>query len=428
LTASAGARPPAMLCNAGYYGTLAAVRSLGRAGIPVVTVDPAVLAPARYSRYTGHHLRCPPFEMTDAWSRWLLALPPGPRAVLYATSDDVSFALANHREELAGSYALYQPDPTAMMSILDKGRLLDHARAVGIGTPETWLPTSRRDVEHMTREVAGPLLVKPRTQVSLRNHTKGVVVPAGSERLLESYDRFIAETSFGDEIASRFPLATQPLVQRYYSQAMDGIYSLSGFRDRSGAHFVVRAANKVLQRPRRLGVGLCFEDAPVDVDLAQRLERLCERLGYFGVFEAEFIRDGDRPLLIDLNARFFNQMIMDVARGMDLPRMAYAGAIGDEAELSALVERARQSVPAESVAFCNGLGLKATIGAQLLFGRISREDARRWYSWSSVAGRKVVDAVADPDDPLPFVCDVAQHVAQYVRHPRAFVLQLGLSG
>jgi predicted ATP-grasp superfamily ATP-dependent carboligase len=208
---------------------------------------------------------------------------------------------------------------------------------------------------------------------------------------------------------------------------MGGIYSLSGFRDRSGKHFVLRAANKVLQRPRRLGVGLCFEDAPVDRDLAVRLARMSESIGYFGVFEAEFIRDGDQSLLIDFNARFFNQMLMDIERGMDLPRMAYAAAVGDEAELSRLVATAEQSTGFENVAFCNGFGLKATIGAQRFFRRISREDAAHWYEWSSAPGRKVVDAVADSDDPLPFVCDVAQQVVQYVRHPRAFIVQLGLS-
>ena len=34
-----------VLCNASYYGTVAAIRSLGRAGIPVVAVDTGLLAP-----------------------------------------------------------------------------------------------------------------------------------------------------------------------------------------------------------------------------------------------------------------------------------------------------------------------------------------------------------------------------------------------
>src|SRR5437762_3147381 len=55
-------RIPIVLCNAGYNGTLAAIRSLGRAGVPVISVDPAMLALGRYSRYSKLHLACPPFE------------------------------------------------------------------------------------------------------------------------------------------------------------------------------------------------------------------------------------------------------------------------------------------------------------------------------------------------------------------------------
>src|SRR5215510_3578574 len=81
---SGAARASMVLCNASYYGTLAAVRSLGRAGVPVVTVDTDVLAPARYSRYSSLHLSSPSSQAAD-WSDWLFALGrSGPRRVIYA--------------------------------------------------------------------------------------------------------------------------------------------------------------------------------------------------------------------------------------------------------------------------------------------------------------------------------------------------------
>jgi hypothetical protein len=51
----------------------------------------------------------------------------------------------------------------------------------------------------------------------------------------------------------------------------------------------LRAATKVLQRPRKLGVGVCFEGVPVHQELASRLLDLFKRVRYHGVFEAEFI-------------------------------------------------------------------------------------------------------------------------------------------
>ena len=79
---------------------------------------------------------------------------------------------------------------------------------------------------------------------------------------------------------------------------------------------------KVLQRPRRLGIGLCFASAAVPDDLRARATRLLDSLGYFGVFELEFIRSRGRYLLIDMNPRFYNQIQLDVTRGLDLPMLA----------------------------------------------------------------------------------------------------------
>src|SRR5579871_578172 len=100
-----------LLANANYYGTLAATRSLGRAGVKVVTVDPLGICHSRFSRYSSQHLRCPPFEDSGAWVEWLLRKARiGPHRTIYATSDAVSFALARYRDELSADFELYQPN------------------------------------------------------------------------------------------------------------------------------------------------------------------------------------------------------------------------------------------------------------------------------------------------------------------------------
>ena len=63
--------------------------------------------------------------------------------------------------------------------------------------------------------------------------------------------------------------------------------------------------------------------------------------GYFGMFEAEFIRLPGRSLLIDINGRLYNQLAFDVARGLPLPTLFYQGALGnDEAVAAATVAAA----------------------------------------------------------------------------------------
>lgn len=417
---------PMVLCNAGYYGTLAAVRSLGRQGIPTITVDSPLVCAGRWSRYSGQHLRCPAFDNTEAWVDWLLALGrKGPRRAIYATSDAVSFAIAKHRAAISEYFHLYEPELDSTISILDKGRMIEHAQAVGFDTPQTWLPRSRKEVEQIAADLEGDVLIKPRSQLSVCSNSKGAMVSGGASEILHEFDRLVRFGAHDQEFARLYPECMVPMLQRYHREALDGIYSLSGFRDATGKHVCLLGSRKVLQRPRRLGIGLCFEESEVDRDLAERTLRLCERIGYFGAFELEFISVGGRDLLIDFNGRFYNQMVFDMARGLDIAGLVYAGAIGNDTQVAELVARAN-SANRQSFAFCNSFGLEFTIGAQRLFGTMSREEAQHWRNWVKQPGRRVVDAVRDPGDPLPSKVDATLQLWRCVRHPRTFVRQYGL--
>ena len=422
------ARVPMLLCNGTFYGTLAAARALGGEGIPITVADPSHTAPALWSRYVTRRLRCPEIEDVELFSEWLLRTGDRePRHAIYATSDELSFALALHRDALSTRFALYQPDLETTMGVLDKGRLNAHARAVGLEVPETWLPESDPDVVRAAREASGLLMVKPRTQVMFGVHAKGMLAEAGVDGLRSAYASFTTgENVHGEAIARRFPEATRPMIQRYYPEASEGIYSLAGFRDKTGKVFAVLGAKKLLQRPRRLGVGLCFETAPVDADLAAGIARLCDRIGYYGVFEVEFIQTGGRSLLIDMNPRFYGQLGFEVARGLLLPQLAYAAALGDDDEVARLVGEMPPEDETCEYVYCNRFGLGVQVGAQRLSGTMKPDDAARWRSWLDSHNGHLVDAVADPTDWRPYALEVASQLYAHLRHPRAFVRKIAL--
>jgi hypothetical protein len=176
-------------------------------------------------------------------------------------------------------------------------------------------------VSHRSALTAYPLVVKPQTQVLLAPHQKGRIVN-GPLELLPAVHDLLRATRHGALLLADDPGAWRPLLQPYIEAR--GVYSLSGFIDRTGARFVVRAARKVFQRPRRLGVGLCFEEAVVAPALASGLRALCRSVGYHGVFEAEFLEGPYGPQLIDFNPRFYGQLAFDVARGGAAPGAAPA--------------------------------------------------------------------------------------------------------
>lgn len=410
-----------LLCDAGYYGTLAAARSLGRLGVDVTVIDPERAEPALWSRHVKARFRCPPIADTARFIEWLLRFGERqPGHVLYGTSDELCFVLSLHRDELAKSFLLYQPDLSVLSSILDKGLLMEQARAVGINTPETWLLDSEAAVETAVREARGMLMIKPRTQILLETHVKGALVAADVSAVRAEYARFVQYNRYGQAVRDHLADATRPMLQRFYPEALNGVYSLAGFRDRSGRQFAVLGANKVLQRPRTMGVGLCFEAAPVEQDLAAKVELLLARLGYYGVFEIEFIRAGGRSLLIDFNPRFYAQIGLDVVRGLPLPQLAYVAASGDEAEVERLIHGVPGPGADGSYAFCNLFSLRVLLGAQRAFGGMTAQEVAGWRSWRLSKGAKLVDAVADPDDPYPYAVEVFKQLRSYVLDPRTF--------
>jgi hypothetical protein len=154
--------------------------------------------------------------------------------------------------------------------------------------------------------------------------------------------------------------------------------------------------------------------------LAEGLRALCRRVGYHGVFEAEFVERGGRRLLIDFNPRFFGQMAFDVARGLDLPRLAYLEAIGDRAALRAAVEGARRAAARrEGRVYCHRIQLEIFLALLRLTGRISRAEARRWRTWRAAAGPLAADPFLDAGDPAPAAIEAVSSLWQTAIHPRS---------
>lgn len=423
LTSSAVNESPVLLTMAAYHGTLAAARCLGASGIPVTVADPGCFAPARWSRFAVRRHFCPPVEDPPRHLSWLLhfgARTPG--CVLYPTGDDVAWLFARYRAELSRCFRLYQPSSDVIYTLLNKHKLLRACSEAGLETPATWFPDDGDDLDRLAAELPYPLVVKPQTQILLRPHNKGRVVPS-REALRSSYERLMRSATHSPHLVGHDPDVVRPLLQEFFPRAAADIYNLSGFVDETGELFVVRASRKVLQRPRRLGVGVCFEEAETDLPLAGRLLELCRRVGYYGVFEVEFIRQGPRFLLLDFNPRFYGQMAFDVARGLPLPLFVYEAALGRRERLRALVERAREA-PAGPGVFCNRIDLGLLLRLQRLAGNMDAADEARWRLWVASHDGAITDAIIDSSDRGPELAYVAEEAWRFLRHPRSFLRDL----
>jgi predicted ATP-grasp superfamily ATP-dependent carboligase len=416
----------ALLLGADYYGTLAAARAFGRAGIDVTMADDNRQARALYSRYVKAKLTHPPISSSTELVDWLVAWGnEHPGTVLYPPNDHLAWLFALERERLSRAFSMYSPNAETVITLLDKKRLHDACSAVGIEVPQTH-GLGDFDVEStQVRAVPFPVLLKPRTQVYLTSGIKGFIAHDHVE-LGAELRRFQDLVAFDPVLTKHHPDIAEPMIQEYLTAAETSIFSVSGFVTAEGeegeeSEIVVRGAMKVLQRPRKVGIGLCFEGRDVEPELAEKIGALCRRVGYFGAFESEFIVHGKRRFLIDFNPRFYSQMGFDIARGMSIPLLVWLAARREHGRLRDELARARAWRPHGGEVYCHKTMLDLVLGLQGLSGQMTRDEVRRWREWYARHRAVATDAVRDPDDRMPGIVDAAQWVRHFARHPRSFV-------
>jgi predicted ATP-grasp superfamily ATP-dependent carboligase len=248
---------------------------------------------------------------------------------------------------------------------------------------------------------------------------KGVIVDTAAE-LVKQYENFMLREKYHGPSTTRHRNSQPPILQQFSIDGCQNVQSITGFIDRSGELFVTRRSVKVFQRSQPVGVGVCHEALSASSTLTQAVYDLCRKLQYFGVFEVEFIRFGDRWTLIDFNPRFYNQMGLDIRRGMPLPMLAYLDASGQRTALRAAVANARidDNLPA---VFCDRFTLSAILLARTAFWQTARADRAYWRAWTRRHAAHCADVAFDYADPLPAVVHAFSEISLGIKSLPRFV-------
>jgi D-aspartate ligase len=258
-----------------------------------------------------------------------------------------------------------------------------------------------------------PILIKPRTQLYRRSNDKGIVVNSADElntQCARLFKRELKDTNLllGD---------ANIILQRFVGGASQ-VHSVSGFIDRTGELFITRHSAKVFQRSQPVGVGVCFESQAPNPALSDSVRNLCRELGYFGIFEVEFLWFEGRWNVIDFNPRLFSQVGMDVERGSPLPLFAYLDAAGQADDLQSAVKQAQSDPDDVEVVFYDRFTFAALLIAQWLTSRISPWDRAYWRAWKRQK-KHVVDFAYDSADRWPgFVHAISEIYLGLMAFPR----------
>ncbi len=333
ITSSAAALAPpgrlayeydALVLDAGSRQALATLRGLSKIGLQVAMgecfaeCDPALPVLAFRSRYCAHKLVVPSFAADPEGFAAGVAdfVRAHPTRLVLPGSDGSVAALLPSRDLLAslGCHLALPPD-----SVLDvtnkKERTLEIAQGLGILAPRGKQIGSVDELLAAldAGEFEFPMVLKPTSSWA---ETSG-----GRLQTVEVVNRAEAAAT-----AQRFLSAgTGVLAQQYLSGRREGVmmFVVDGEVHANVAYVQLRTS------PALGGASVLRQTIPMPADIYAASVRLVRAIGVQGMCEVEFRRDsGDRPLLMEINARPLGCMETAMRAGVDFPLLLWQWATG----------------------------------------------------------------------------------------------------
>jgi D-aspartate ligase len=302
-----------LVLDVAWVNGLAAIRSLGRAGIPVLAVDHRASALGFRSRYARSIPSPDPAAEPEAFVEALAAQEPG---VLLPTHDPPLNAVARYRDRLDG-FRFPFPSWDVLERIQDKRFQLETAAEAGVDIPETRYPQSASEARAAGEELGYPVLVKP-------------AHPVGFKRKFNR-QAFRAETAAEVDRAYGDAEEFAPMVQELIPGGDDELYSLGSYLREDGEPLGLFSGRKILQVPPvvgtcRVGESVWVQEV-VDAGLC-----LLRALRFHGISQVEFKRDprDGRYKLMEVNPRLWQWHGLAAACGVDVPLIAYRDLVGED--------------------------------------------------------------------------------------------------
>jgi predicted ATP-grasp superfamily ATP-dependent carboligase len=306
-----------LVLDAEQRQSLVAVRSLGRAGIPVGALA-CTAAPAFRSRWCAAAALVSDFaDDEETFSREVIgqAQLRGARVLIPAHDGSIE-ALRKHRAAVERHVRVALAGEEGLCVAVSKPRTLALAAAVDVRTPRSLVAASASDARSAVAELGLPLVVKPELSWARRGAQASrlsCVVAVDLEETLRAVES-LATAGAGAVLQEWIPGRREAV-------------SLVRAEGRVWARFAQVATRMY---PPLGGSSVARESIPLPGDIAAAAERLVEAGRLDGYSEVEFRRDAQgRPLLMEINPRLSASVEIAVRAGVDFPLLLYRWAAGE---------------------------------------------------------------------------------------------------
>ncbi|TDC45780.1 ATP-grasp domain-containing protein [Actinomadura sp. KC345] len=305
--------------NVFHHGTLGAIRSLGRAGVPVHAILEGRGNPASRSRYLScGHPWAPPAERPSALLSHLRVVGErvGGRALLVPLDDAGAIFVAEHADALAPHFVFPHQDHDVPRRVADKARLLEACALYGIACPPSRVPASAHEVDEAAEELGLPLIAKWARPWRLGRGMRSTTVV----HTLGEAHRIFAATRDRDPDGDAGPL----ILQRRIPPGT-GDWFFQGYFDETLGCLFGATGRKHLAHPPQAGHTVAGEWV-ANPELHRLAVRIVRLLGCRGLVDLDFRHDADEDVyhLLDFNPRIGAQFRLFADRdGLDLARVLH---------------------------------------------------------------------------------------------------------
>jgi D-aspartate ligase len=313
-------QPEGALVIAEHYRGLALVRSLGRRGIPVWTLEPDPELMASASRYSRKSLPWPAGQDSEQL-HYLFELASRHRLqgwALFATSDEPTMLLARHHAALSSRFRMTVPPWHLLSWAYDKRLTYRLAAGVGVDHPRTFYPKTRDELWQL--DCSFPVILKPAFKKQLNRFTRAKAWRADDRQTLAARYAEACELVGPDAV----------MVQELISGGGETQFSYAALCA-EGRCLASMTARRTRQYPVEFGRSSSFVETCDQPAIEEPARRLLAAMRYTGLVEVEFKYDqkDGRYKLLDVNPRAWTWHALCGRAGVDFPYLLWCSIHGE---------------------------------------------------------------------------------------------------
>jgi D-aspartate ligase len=313
-------RQEGALVIAEHYRGLALVRSLGRRGIPVWTLEPDFEFMASASRYCRNSLRWPAGEDREQLD-YLFALAARHRLdgwTLFATGDEPAMFVARHHAVLSSRFRMTVPPWDLLRWAYDKRLTYRLAAEIGVDHPRTFYPKTRDELSKL--DLPFPVILKPAFKKQENRFTRDKAWRADDRQTLAARYAEASELVGPDAV----------MVQELISGGGETQFSCAALCA-DGRTLASMTARRTRQYPVEFGRSSSLVETCELPAIEEAARHLLAAMRYTGLVEVEFKYDqkDGRYKLLDVNPRAWTWHGLCAAAGVDFPYLLWRSIRGE---------------------------------------------------------------------------------------------------